>query len=64
MAKWKKLFEDGIGREFPGVSVKWNGENPTLVVPDNRKRQKRAIVAFSVVLAEELGVVIKFNLEP
>lgn len=61
MKGWRKEFESQLKDNFPGMSVKWHGNAPTLVIPDNLVGIKDTIVCFAELLGRECGVVLQFG---
>lgn len=64
MKGWRKEFESQLKDNFPGVSVSWNGNAPTLHIPDNLNDVKNDIVLFAKLLGRECGVVLQFGGSP
>lgn len=57
---WKKEIETQLAEQFPGVGVKWDGDNPTLVIPDVMIEQSETIVEFASALFTEMGGEVEF----
>ena len=57
---WKKQIETQLAEQFAGTTIKWNGDNPTLVVPDELIAQSETIVGFATILFSEMGGEVKF----
>ena len=64
MKGWRKEFESQLKDNYPTVSVSWNGNAPTLVIPDNLGGVKDEIVFFAELLGRECGVVLQFGGQP
>lgn len=61
MKGWRKEFESQFKDNYPTVSITWNGNAPTLVIPDNLVSVKDEIVFFAELLGRECGVVLQFG---
>lgn len=60
MKNWKRLLEKALAKEYPGTTIKWNGDDPTLVVPDELESKANEIVEFTTALWEAWGGEVKF----
>lgn len=56
----KKEFEIHLADQYPGTMIKWDGDNPTLVIPDELIAQSEAIVDFATSLFSEMGGEVEF----
>ena len=57
---WKKEYETQLADQYPGTAIKWDGDNPTLVIPDELIAQMKAIVNFATDLWRDMGGEVKF----
>lgn len=57
---WKKEYETQLAEKYPGTAIKWDGDNPTLVIPDELIAQSEAIVGFATILFSEMGGEVEF----
>ena len=53
--KWKSGMEQAIAQKYPGATIKWDGDNPTLVVPDELENQAREIKLYFTALWKYWG---------
>lgn len=59
---WKKEISTQLAEQFPGVEMKWDGDNnPTLVIPDELIVQSKTIIDFVSVLYAEMGGEVEFH---
>ena len=58
--KWKSQIEKAVADEYPGTTIKWDGDNPTLVVPDELESKANEIVKFVTAVWSALGGEVKF----
>ena len=63
MADWKSGMERAIAQKYPGTTVRWDGDNPTLVVPDELENQAREIALFFTALWKYRGGEVEFHLD-
>lgn len=61
--KWKSRIENAIADEYPGTTIKWDGDNPTLVVPDEFESRANEIVEYVTAVWSSLGGEVKFYSE-
>jgi hypothetical protein len=60
--KLKKFIEKTLDDEYPGVCVLWQGDNPTLIIPDNLKNDGwREVVSFAEALWKIMGGEVVFD---
>jgi hypothetical protein len=50
MSNWKKELEQIVSAEYPGTTIKWNGDDPTLVIPDELENKAIEIVEYVTAL--------------
>jgi hypothetical protein len=55
MNNWKPLLEESLANKYPGTTVKWNGNDPTLVIPDDLNDKAPEIVEFATDLWTSWG---------
>lgn len=60
MKNWKVLLEKALAKEYKGATIKWDGDNPTLVVPDELESKANEIVEYVTALWSALGGEVKF----
>ena len=60
---WKSAMEQAISQKYPGTTVRWGGNNPTLVVPDELENQAREITVYFTAIWGHLGGEVKFDLD-
>ena len=58
--KWKSQIETAVADEYPDTKIKWDGDNPTLVVPDALESKANEIVEYVTAVWSELGGEVKF----
>ena len=63
MADWKFGMERAIAQKYPGTMVRWDGDNPTLVVPDELENQAREIALFFTALWKYQGGEVNIHLD-
>jgi len=56
----KKEFEKIISDEYPGVSIEWHRDNPTLVIPDRLESESEKIVKYFSAVWSNAGGEVKF----
>jgi hypothetical protein len=55
MNNWKPLLEKALANKCPGTTVKWNGNDPTLVIPDDLNDKAPEIGEFTTDLWTSWG---------
>ncbi len=55
MNNWKPLLEKALAKEYPGVTIKWNGDDPVLAIPDELESKANEIIEFTIMLWEAWG---------
>jgi hypothetical protein len=55
MENWKPLLEQALAKQYPGATIEWRGDDPTLVVPDALIGQAAEIAEFVTALWEAWG---------
>lgn len=63
MNNWKKQIEQEVSAAYKGVKIKWNGDNPTLVIPDHLKPKAREIAEYTTGIWEIHGGRVEFHLD-
>jgi hypothetical protein len=58
--KWKSQIEAAVADEYPGTTIKWDGDNPTLVVPDELESKANEIVEYVTAVWSAWGGEVKF----
>jgi hypothetical protein len=60
--KWKALLETALAAEYPGTTIKWDGDDPTLVVPDELESKVHEIVEYATAVVRRClgGGEVKF----
>jgi len=62
MKNWKRLLEKALAKEYKGATIKWNGDDPTLVIPDELENKALEIVEYVIVLWSAWGGEIRFDM--
>jgi hypothetical protein len=57
---WKSEIQKAVAGEYPGVSIKWSGDDPTLVIPDELENKASEIVEYVTALWMFWGGEVKF----
>jgi hypothetical protein len=52
---WKPLLEQALAKQYPGATIEWRGDDPTLVVPDALESKAAEIAEFVTALWEAWG---------
>jgi hypothetical protein len=60
MNNWKSLLEQALAEQYPGVYIKWNGDDPTLVIPDELENKALEIVECVTALWSAEGGEVEF----
>lgn len=60
MSGWKPLLEKALAKEYPGAKIKWSGDDPTLVIPDELTAKAPEIVEYVTDLWQSWGGEVKF----
>jgi len=60
MKNWKALLEKALAKEYKGATIKWNGDDPTLVIPDELENKASEIVEYVTALWSAWGGEVKF----
>lgn len=55
MENWKPLLEKALAKEYPGATIKWIEDEPTLVVPDELENKANEIIEFVTALWKSWG---------
>ena len=55
MKNWKPLLEKALAKEYPGATIKWDGDHPKIVVPDELKNETTEIIEYTTALWEAWG---------
>ncbi len=55
MESWKPLLEKALAKEYPGTAIKWNGDDPMLIVPDELEAKENEIIEYVTALWEAWG---------
>ena len=63
MKNWKQLLEKALTKEHQGATIKWNGDNPTLIIPDELKNKETEIIEYITNLWSAWGGEVKFHPE-
>jgi hypothetical protein len=63
MKNWKALLEKALAKEYKGTTIKWNGDNPTLVIPDALENKASKIVEYATDLWCAWGGEVEFCVE-
>ena len=62
MNNWKALLENAISKEYEGATLKWDGDAPTLVIPDELENKAPEIVEYVTALWSAWGGEIRFDM--
>lgn len=57
---WKSYIEEVVADEYPGVKIKWKGDNPTLIIPDELENNAPEIVEYTIAVWKLLGGEVVF----
>jgi hypothetical protein len=60
MKNWKALLEKALAKEYEGAIIRWDGDNPTLVIPDELENKASEIVEHVTDLWYAWGGEVKF----
>lgn len=60
MENWKARLEKALAKEYKGAKIKWNGDDPTLVIPDELENKAPEIVEYVTALWSAWGGEVKF----
>lgn len=63
MDSWKRMLGKALAKEYPGTTIEWNGDDPTLVVPDELESKANEIVEYTTALWKAWGGEVKFSAE-
>lgn len=58
--KWKCQIENAVASKYPGTTIKWNGDDPTLVIPDELENKANEIVEYTTTIWASFGGEVKF----
>jgi hypothetical protein len=60
MDDWKSDFEKEVAKEYQGTRIEWDGDDPTLVVPEELEGKVLEIVEYTTGLWKAWGGEVKF----
>ena len=55
MENWKHWLETALAKEYPGITIKWDGDDPALVIPDELENKTTEIIEYTSALWEAWG---------
>jgi hypothetical protein len=58
---YQQNVESAIAASYPGVTIRWDGDNPTLVIPDELIAQAADIAASVQALYKYRGGKVEFD---
>lgn len=61
MKSWKEVVEDSLAEAYKGVTIKWNGDDPTLVIPNELIHKQAEIVEYTEAIWFAYGGEVEFN---
>jgi hypothetical protein len=56
----KAIVNDILKDKYPGSKIKWQGNDPTLIIPDNLEKKQKQIIRFITSILLSLGIAVEF----
>jgi len=56
----KATISRKLNKRFSGVKIKWHGDDPTLVLPDDLENKQKEIIKFTELLGNSFGNIFEF----